>query len=170
MTDSNKQYYINPYLGGFLLGLVLLAAFIAGGHGLGASGAFKNILVSITQKAAPSFTEGRPFFAAVEGGMFRSWIVVMFLGVVAGGFISGASAGRLKFRVERGPRIKPATRLIFALAGGIMFGIGAQLGRGCTSGAALSGMAVLATSGIITMMAIFGTGFLIAALFRRLWI
>lgn len=170
MTNSNSQSYINPYLGGFLLGLVLLAAFVAGGHGLGSSGAFKNILISATQSIAPEYSESRAFFRPGEGNLMQGWVVVMFFGLIAGGFISGASSGRLKFRIERGPRIKPVTRLIFALAGGILFGLGAQLGRGCTSGAALSGMAVLATSGIITMMAIFGTGFLIAALFRRLWI
>ena len=94
----------------------------------------------------------------------------MFFGVIAGGFISGAASGRLKFTIEHGPRIKPATRLLFALAGGMLFGFGAQLGKGCTSGAALSGMAVLSTAGILTMMAIFGTGFMIAALFRKLWV
>jgi len=60
--------------------------------------------------------------------------------------------------------------LIFALGGGILFGLGAQIARGCTSGAALSGMAVLSTGGFITMISIFGTGFLVAYFFRKNWI
>jgi uncharacterized membrane protein YedE/YeeE len=52
----------------------------------------------------------------------------------------------------------------------VLFGLGAQFGRGCTSGAALSGMAVLSTAGFLTMIAIFGTGFLVAYFFRKLWI
>jgi uncharacterized membrane protein YedE/YeeE len=57
-----------------------------------------------------------------------------------------------------------------ALLGGALFGIGAQIARGCTSGAALSGMAVLSTAGFVTMLAIFGTGYGVAFFFRRLWI
>lgn len=169
MSTKNTTY-INPYLGGFLLGLVLLSVYLVGGHGLGSSGAFKNMVISLTNQVAPAYAKGNAFFSADIGNIWQTWIVVMFLGVVAGGFISGAVSGRLKFTIERGPRIKPLTRLVFALAGGMLFGFGAQLGKGCTSGAALSGMAVLSASGIITMMAIFGTGYAIAALFRRLWV
>jgi len=169
MNTEKKHYYINPYLGGFLLGLVLLSAYVVGGHGLGSSGAVKNMVIAATNTLAPSFTEGRTFFT-FQGSIWSTWVVVMFLGVILGGFLSGAASGRLKFTIERGPRLSAKARLLFAMAGGILFGFGAQLGKGCTSGAALSGMAVLSTSGILTMMAIFGTGFAIAALFRKLWI
>ena len=167
--ETKKTTYINPYLGGFLLGLVLLSAYIIGGHGLGSSGAVKNILIALTQKVLPSLSESNPFFAK-SGSIFSAWIVIMFLGVILGGFISGAASGRLRFVVEHGPRIKPYARLIFAVLGGFLFGFGSQLGKGCTSGAALSGMAVLSASGVITMMAIFGTGFGIAWIFRKLWV
>jgi uncharacterized membrane protein YedE/YeeE len=54
--------------------------------------------------------------------------------------------------------------------GGALFGIGAQFARGCTSGAALSGMAVLSTAGFVTMLAIFGTGYAFAWFARGLWL
>jgi uncharacterized membrane protein YedE/YeeE len=92
------------------------------------------------------------------------------LGVLVGGFLSGALAGRLKLKVEHSPKITSKRRLVFALAGGTLFGLGSQLGRGCTSGSALSGMAVLSLGGFITMMAIFGTAFALAYFFRRNWI
>jgi uncharacterized membrane protein YedE/YeeE len=57
-----------------------------------------------------------------------------------------------------------------AILGGALFGLGSQLGRGCTSGAALSGMAVMSFGGIITMMAIFGSGYAFAFFFRKLWL
>jgi len=170
MANEKTHKYINPYLGGFMLGLVLLSAYVAGGHGLGSSGAVKNMVISGTQALFPGFAGSRNFFQLGEGGLWSGWVMVMFLGLIAGGFISGAASGRLKFTIERGPRLNAGARLVFALAGGMLFGLGAQLGKGCTSGAALSGMAVLSTAGIVTMMAIFGTGFAIAALFRRLWI
>lgn len=168
--ETKKTTYINPYLGGFLLGLVLLSAYIVGGHGLGSSGAFKNMVIAITQSLSPSLSESNAFFGKTGDSIFSTWIVVMFFGVVLGGFVSGAVSGRLKWTIERGPRIKPYARLIFAVFGGFLFGFGAQLGKGCTSGAALSGMAVLSSSGIITMMAIFGSGYGIAWIFRKLWV
>lgn len=168
--SEKKSTYINPYLGGFLLGLVLLSAYVVGGHGLGSSGAVKNFVIAATNQIAPAFAQSKGFFANHTESIWKTWIVVMFLGVILGGFLSGAASGRLKLQIEHGPRIKSSTRLIMALIGGVLFGFGAQLGKGCTSGAALSGMAVLSTSGIVTMMAIFGTGFAIAAIFRRLWV
>ena len=61
-------------------------------------------------------------------------------------------------------------QIIAAIVGGILFGFGAQLGRGCTSGAALSGMAVMSFGGLITMVAIFGSGYAFAWFFRKLWL
>ena len=163
---------MNPYLAGFLLGLVLLAAFVISGRGLGASGAAKDLVITVTGSVAPAYAERSSFYADyfTPGHPMQSWLVFLVMGVIIGGFFSGAISGRLGLKTEHGPGIKPKTRLIFALAGGLLFGLGAQLGRGCTSGAALSGMAVLSTGGILTMMVIFGTGYLIAYLFRKLWI
>jgi uncharacterized membrane protein YedE/YeeE len=92
------------------------------------------------------------------------------LGVIVGGFVSGAIAGRLKLKVEHSPKITTNRRLIFALLGGILFGFGSQMGRGCTSGSALTGMAVLSLGGIITMMSIFGTAYALAYFVRKNWI
>ena len=68
--------------------------------------------------------------------------------MLIGGFISGLISGRLGIKIDKGPRITNITRLIFAFAGGLLFAFGAQFARGCTSGAALSGMGVLATGRI----------------------
>jgi uncharacterized membrane protein YedE/YeeE len=99
-----------------------------------------------------------------------SWLVFQVLGVLVGGLISGALSGRLKLKVEHSPKITRRKRIILAIIGGALFGFGSQLGRGCTSGAALSGMAVLSVAGFVTMIAIFGTGFALAYFFRKNWI
>jgi len=78
--------------------------------------------------------------------------------------------GRMKLKVEHSPKITARRRLVFATLGGILFGIGSQFGRGCTSGAALSGLALLSTSGFVAMMTIFGGGYLFAYFFRKNWI
>ena len=100
----------------------------------------------------------------------NNWLVFEILGVLAGAFLSGAIAGRLKLKIEHSPKISSRTRLILAGLGGLMFGIGSQLGRGCTSGAALSGMATMALQGFIAMLAIFGGAYLFAYFFRKFWI
>jgi len=73
-------------------------------------------------------------------------------------------------KLEKGPRATNALRIGGAILGGALFGFGSQLGRGCTSGSALSGMAVMSFGGIITMLAIFGGGYALAYFFRRLWL
>jgi uncharacterized membrane protein YedE/YeeE len=97
-------------------------------------------------------------------------LVFEVVGVVIGGFISGLISDRLKIVTESGPKVSRSVRWLFAAIGGSLFGIGAQFARGCTSGAALSGMAVLSTAGFVTMMAIFGTGYAVAYFGRKLWL
>jgi uncharacterized membrane protein YedE/YeeE len=173
-NEIRKTKYLNPYVGGVLLGLVLLAANFVSGRGLGASGAVKSVVATTIKAVDKSAATNMPFMAEYaeshSGNPMKSWLVFQMLGVVAGGFLSGALSGRLKLKVEHSPKISSRRRLIFALAGGVLFGFGSQLGRGCTSGSALSGMAVLSLGGFITMMAIFGTAFALAYSFRKNWI
>ncbi len=173
MSANTTTKYMNPYLAGFLLGLILLAAFYFTGEGLGASGAFKRYEIAVLEKVAPWLVEGHHFFGShLKSGesILENRLVYMILGVFAGGFISGVVSGRLTWKVEHSPKISSKTRLIAALAGGMLFGYGSQMGRGCTSGSGLSGMASLSLAGFIALFAIFGTGFLMAYFFRKLWI
>ncbi len=173
-TEIKKTKYLNPYIGGVLLGLVLLSANFIAGRGLGASGAIKSTIVATMNTIAPSASEKsgfvKEFRESHEGNPMKTWLVFEMLGVLVGGFVSGAVAGRLKFKVEHSPKITSKRRLILALTGGLLFGFGSQLGRGCTSGSALSGMAVLSLGGFITMAAIFGTAYVLAYFFRKNWI
>jgi uncharacterized membrane protein YedE/YeeE len=173
MSEVKKTKYMNPYLAGVLLGLVVLAANVISGRGLGASGAIKSAIVATVDVVAPAHAEGSDYYVmatGTHGNPLNNWLVYQMLGVLVGGFLSGALSRRLTWKVEHNPRITSRTRLMFALGGGVLFGFGSQLGRGCTSGAALSGMAVFSLGGFITMAAIFGTAFALAYFFRKLWI
>jgi uncharacterized membrane protein YedE/YeeE len=165
---------MNPYLAGLLLGLVLLSAIFVSGRGLGASGAVKSAVVAAVVAGAPAHAEAAPFYREYTtehaGNPLKQWLVFEVIGVAIGAFLSGLLSNRLHWTTEKGPNLGGRARFAFALAGGALFGIGAQLARGCTSGAALSGMAVLSTAGFVTMLAIFGTGYAVAYFFRRLWI
>ena len=68
-----------------------------------------------------------------------NYFVFEVMGVFLGGLVSAYAAGRLRLGVTRGPRATVAKRLMFAVAGGIIMGFAARLGRGCTSGQALIG-------------------------------
>jgi uncharacterized membrane protein YedE/YeeE len=129
--------------------------------------------VSAVGAIDPAHAESSVYYSKYfEGGKnpLKNWLTFEILGVVAGGFISGALSGRLKLKLEKSPDISNNRRLIFAFLGGLFFVYGAQLARGCTSGAALSGMAVLSVAGFVTMIAIFGSAYLFAWFFRKNWI
>jgi hypothetical protein len=44
-----KKRYMNPYIAGTLLGMVLLLSMFLSGHGIGASGAMRNCTMSIVK-------------------------------------------------------------------------------------------------------------------------
>jgi len=167
-----KHAYMNPYVAGVLLGLIVVLSIYLSGRGIGASGAFKSVIVSVSHEIAPDHTNANHFlskYVSDKTSPLKSWLVFEVLGVVIGGFLSGLLANRLTLKIDKGPRISNKKRLIFAFIGGALFAIGAQYARGCTSGAALSGMSILSSSGFIVMIAIFGSGFAFAYLFRKLW-
>ncbi len=168
-----KNRYMNPYIAGTMLGIVLLLAMYLSGRGLGASGGIKYCAVSVVgaidrQHAENSIYYNRYFSDGKKP--LTNWLTIEIFGILGGGFISGALSGRLKFKVEKSPLISNKKRLIYAFAGGLFFVYGAQLARGCTSGAALSGMAVLSVAGFVTMAAIFGSAYVFAWIFRKNWI
>ena len=166
--------YMNSYVAGVLLGLLLIATIYISGRGLGASGAIKAVAVTTVHAVAPSHADDTQFYQEYSkshtGNPLKGWLVFEVFGVLIGGFLSGLYSDRLGFKLEHGPNIKSKFRIIAAIIGGALFGFGSQLGRGCTSGSALSGMAVMSTGGIVTMLAIFGGGYLFAYIFRKLWI
>lgn len=168
-----KKKYMNPYLAGILLGTVLLISMYISGRGLGASGGIKYCVVAIAGAVDRPHTEDSIYYSRYfENGQkpIRNWLSFEIFGVLAGGFISGVISKRFRFRIERSPRISDSRRLVYAFTGGLLFVYGAQLARGCTSGAALSGMAVLSVAGFVTMIAIFGSAYLFAWFFRKNWI
>ncbi len=171
----NETKYMNPYLAGFFLGLILLATIYITGRGLGASGAVKSAVVATVESVAPAHTANTNFYKEYSdehggGSPLKNWLVFEVIGVIIGAFISGLVSNRLKFTIEHSSKTTTRIRIAGALIGGALFGFGAQLGRGCTSGAALSGMAVLSFGGIITMIAIFGGAYAFAYFFRKLWL
>ena len=166
-----SRAYADPYVAGVGLGLVLLASFVLAGRGLGASGAFAAAAATSVHAIAPAAVTGNSYLVdhLTGGGPLRDWLVVEILGVIVGGFVSAALAGRLALRVERGAHVSVRHRLVAALAGGVLMGGGAVLARGCTSGQALTGGALLSVGAWMFIGAAFAMAYVVAFLTRRSW-
>lgn len=163
--------YMNPYLAGIGVGLALLAAFVLMGRGLGASGAFTSMVAAGVDAVAPEHARANGLFGhyLAAGPPLRDWLVFEILGVTLGGLASALVAGRFRLSIERGPRMSGRSRLFYAFGGGIIMGLGAKLARGCTSGQALTGGALLSAGSWLFIIGAFAAGYLAAPLFRRQW-
>lgn len=169
--DRSDKFW-NPYLAGVALGLVLLTSFLVMGKGLGASGAANRVGVAAVNAVAPAHVAADPHMASVmaDGASpLDDWLVFEVFGVILGGAVGAYSAGRMKLGVLRGPRISVSSRLMLAVAGGLIMGFAAKLARGCTSGQALSGGAMLSAGSWIFMLMVFAGGYAAAMLLRRQW-
>ncbi|HEY0476344.1 MAG TPA: YeeE/YedE thiosulfate transporter family protein [Kofleriaceae bacterium] len=166
-----RRPYADPYVTGACLGLVLLAAFVITGRGLGASGAFATTAAGLTHAIAPAQAEANPYFARylAGDGPWRDWLLFEIGGVALGGAVSAWAAGRLRGQIERGPGARSPARLVLGFAGGAVMGLGAVLARGCTSGLALTGGALLSVGAWLFMLAAFAGAYLAAPVLRRVW-
>jgi uncharacterized membrane protein YedE/YeeE len=165
---------MNPYLAGVGIGVALLLAFVIMGRGLGASGAFSTVLATGVHTVAPDHTTDKlPYEAYLGDGSIsplKDWLVFEILGITLGGLLSALLAGRFRASIDRGPRASNRSRLLFAFGGGTIMGVGAKLARGCTSGQALTGGALLSVGSWLFILGAFAAGYLAAPLFRREWI
>lgn len=164
--------YSNPYIAGIIVGIALLLSFVFVGQGLGASGGVSALTSAVYETINEEAAWSNGFFArylSKDFSSFKSYGLFLIIGVLSGGFISAIFAGRVKLKIEKGPRISNNWRLILAFSGGALMGFGAKLARGCTSGQALSGGATLNLSSWIVMLAIFGGAYLFAYFLRRQW-
>lgn len=171
MKVPRVRAYADPYVAGAGLGLVLLAAFVLVGRGLGASGAFASTAAGAVALVAPEQAQASPLFSHYLGGPgpWLEWLSIELLGVVTGAWLSAWRAGRLRLTVERGSAVALARRLALAFGGGVLMAVGAVLARGCTSGQALTGGALLAVGGWVFLAVAFASAYALAPLLRRVW-
>ncbi len=163
----------NPYVAGVLLGLLLLSTYLTMGFGLGGSAAATRVAVAAIHEVAPESVEANAYFSRYVGegkNPFDDWMVYEALGVLLGGILAAYTAGRMRtLHVDRGKTTSKGLRLLLAVAGGIIMGFAARYARGCTSGQALTGGAVLSMGSWLFMIFVFVGGYLAAPLVRRQW-
>lgn len=171
---NQPKPYWNPYLCGIGLGLVLLGAFVVMGRGIGASGALTSVVAASVQTVDTDHAKANAFYQGYLGdgqvSILKDWLVIEVLGVLIGGFLSGRLAHRARFKIERGPRLTVNRRLLYAFIGGIIMAFGTKLARGCTSGQALTGGAMMNVGSWLFMMALFVGAYAMAGTVKRLWL
>jgi uncharacterized membrane protein YedE/YeeE len=151
---------------------VLLASYIIMGRGLGATGAFTSFVAYGVQQVSSSHAAANPFYSEylpTTRHPLADWLVFEILGVLLGGYLSGLFAGRVRKTVEKGPRITVPGRMVYAFIGGMTMGIGSRLARGCTSGQALTGGALLSVGSWVFIIAVFLTAYAVAYFVRKEW-
>lgn len=169
---NKPQKFWNPYVAGVALGAVMLASFLIMGKGLGASGTANRLGIAAVNTVAPDHVDSNEYMAAAKHGASNpldDWLVFEVLGMFLGGLVAAYTGGRLGREVVKGPNISTRTRLVFALSGGVLMGMAARLARGCTSGQALSGGALLSAGSFIFMFAVFGGAYALAYSLRKVW-
>jgi uncharacterized membrane protein YedE/YeeE len=170
MNMRRKELW-SPYVVGAILGVTLLASFYIAGRGLGASGAMTLVTAQSTFTIMPEYIGRLKYFSryVTPVAPLIDWNIFLIIGLFLGSLTSALFFGNFKMKLDKGKSMSVNTRLLTSLTGGILMGFAARLARGCTSGVAITGGAQLALSGWLFVLAMFAAGFILAALFRRLW-
>ena len=161
--------YMNPFLAGILLGMVLLATFVVTGHGLGATGFTTRLAAWIGMYVAPVATNANDYLGGMveEGKPLNAWITWQVIGVAIGALLSAFLAKRIHIQLDGKKFLGGAKRPLTALFGGILAGFGARVAAGCTSGLGLSGAAVLSLAGFTFLGTFFAVGLIVSRFLKE---
>lgn len=161
-----ERPYWPAWVAGLALGVVLLLTFVLTGHGLGATGFTTRLSAWLGDVVVPGWTQANDYLGPMLEGspVLSSWITWQVVGVFLGALVSALLAKRLAWRIEGAAAAGRTGRLLKALGGGILAGLGARIAAGCTSGVGLSGAAVLSIAGFVFLGAFFVAGLIAARL------
>lgn len=169
--EQKPRKFWPPLIGGIGLGIALLGMFVITGHGLGAYGFYKKVVLWISNDICSQWTQANAYLSASlgKGHPLDFWVSWEVLGIAFGALVGSLVARRFRFKVERGSGINVTSRLVLAILGGTLSGFGAALARGCTSGLGLSGAATLSVAAFLFLMGFFIAGLITARITRKVW-
>ena len=73
--------------------------------------------------------------------------------------------------MRKSPRLRGSWRsAVLAFAGGLIAAVGAKIAKGCTSGQALTGGAILNVGSLVFMLAVFAAAYALAYFMRKEWL
>lgn len=136
-----SQHWLNPILGGGLIGLAQASSIVLSRKTVGVSSAFEDA--------------GKWLWSLAGSGKRPGLANVMFAGgLMLGAVISTSYVPHIREALASPVEVTRTT----ALAGGFAMVFGARMAGGCTSGHGISGMATMALSSFITVGAMFLAG------------
>ena len=133
-----RQYWLNPIVGGLLIGIAQATSVLFTRKTLGVSSAWQDV--------------GKYFWSILEGKAGPGLSNIIF----ASGVMAGARI--ISQYIPIAKETGAGTSLPAALAGGFAMIFGARLAGGCTSGHGISGMATMSFSSFITVASMFAGG------------
>ena len=160
----------SPYAAGMGIGVLSWLTLYVSGHPIGCSTSFARMAGMIEKLFRGRKVETKPFYREIPPVVDWQWMLVA--GMVFGAFLSAQLSGDFHWqwiptRWEAAFGDNRLTRIVVAVAGGILLGFGSRWAGGCTSGHGISGTMQLALSswvsaccffigGIVTALLLFG--------------
>ncbi len=161
----------SPYAVGIGIGVLSWITFFISNKPIGCSTAFARTSGMLEKLFIGEKVNEKPYFKEFVPKVDWEWMFV--LGIIIGSFISAKFSGSFEAAVI--PTLwantfgnTPVLRIVIALAGGILMGIGARWAGGCTSGHGISGTLQLTVSSWISVLAFFAGGIIMAQIIFNL--
>ena len=167
MIGYLMQAVWSPYVAGAGIGVLCCIAFLVSDRPIGCSTAFVKARGLIDKALNAKNMEKNEYYHKIVPRV--DWQLVIVPGIIIGAFISAFLSGT--FHVLWVPTLwgqtfgyNPVLRIIVAIAGGLLLGLGSRWAGGCTSGHGISGSIQLSLASIITACCFFIGGIAVAML------
>ena len=157
----------SPYVVGIGIGVLSWLTWLISHKPIGCSTSFARSAGMIEKLLRGPKVETRPYYQEVKPAVDWQWMLVF--GMVVGALVSSLLSGDFQWqwvpsRWAAAFGTNVPIRLIAALLGGVLLGLGSRWAGGCTSGHGISGTMQLAVSSWISAICFFVGGILMAAL------
>ncbi len=170
MNGKNAKSDRHWYIGGALLGLVVIFSFFTG-HPVGTATTYERITGHILQFFSPEYVAGTVHYFK-EAAPVAEWQTLFVIGMLLSGVIGRFLV--VKHKGEDVPEMwaevfgsSTAKRFVVSFIGGFLLLFGSRLAGGCTSGLFISGGSQLAIAALIFAGAMFASGIVTAKLLFR---
>jgi hypothetical protein len=148
----------SPYIAGICIGLLSILAFVLSDRPIGCSTAFVKTQGLIERCFRGEKVGNKEYYQKVTPRV--DWQFMIIPGIIIGAFLSSFLSG--SFAIGIVPPLwadrfgdTPALRILVALAGGILLGVGSRWAGGCTSGHGISGTLQLSVGSILSALCFF---------------
>ncbi|MEO5355765.1 MAG: YeeE/YedE family protein [Nitrospirae bacterium YQR-1] len=153
-------------MAGILAGVSILAAMTLSKN-LAIAGAFVALVRKIVNIVNPDYLAGTSFIGEIRGS--DTWMVSMLGGIMLGAFAASKLSDTFRLHGVTALWGRAFSRSVWkrgvvVFGGGVLLGVGANIGGGCTTGAFLTGVPTLSVGSIVTSVSFFGAAILTANL------